>query len=838
MPRFPNADEGACRLAQQCGRWRPHGAGWQACCPAHPDPDRSLTLTARAGRVVLQCTHNCAPAAIMLALGSTLAALDCGPPRGNITPRELLPQHAAQLHASAITEALILQRGYLTLSDYERVKDRGFAPAQAAQLPSLGIPLWNVQGEQHGWQIRPDEPRLDLHGKGIKYETPRGNRLILDVHPSVQPHLDDPAVDLWITEGVKKGDALASQGLCAIALMGGVWGWRGSNAKGGKTALPDWASVALNGRQVFIVYDNDVMRNPKVRGALEAFANFLLSRKSTPRIILLPEDTAKIGVDDFLAAGHTLADLLACESKSLPGEAPPEPANPGRPLLTLHPHQLPTLVVAALEALTTMPNAPRVFQRVRRLCIIAPAEPQAPGLLRPTGAPCIQALNAPGLRHLLAQAANWQTPNATGTKAFPDKPASWLVETLLDLESWEGIPPLTGLLTAPTLRPDGTVLTTPGYDTLTGLHLCFATPFPAIPEHPDYFSACAALDVLQEPFDNFPFEAPHHRSAVLAAILSLLARYAVESVPLFAIRATTPGTGKTLLADIISIIATGRIAAKMVQSRDEEEEKKCLLAIALDGDPLVVIDNVKGPLGSPALDAAITGQSTKGRLLGKNETREAPIVTVFLATGNQMTFQGDLARRVVPIDLLADVEHPEERSGFAHPDLRAYVVRQRPQLVVAALTLLRAYCLEGRPAQGLTPYGSFEEWSDLIRSALVWAGAADPCLGRVGLQATSDDVYEGLAELLEAWHACYGEKAATLKTVFQHLTMYEQESNYQRLQEAIEGFCDTGTKEKKSSSRVLGNMLKKVEKRIINRKRFENKGDSGRDGKKWGITNL
>ena len=567
------ASEAACQLAQQCGGWRPHGAGWEANCPAHPDTQHSLTLTARAERVILHCAEHCSPAAIMVALGSTLAALDCGPPRGNVTSRLLDPDHAAQLQGSAITEALVLQRGYLTLSDYERVLDRGFAPAQAAQLPSLGIPLWNVLGEQHGWQVRPNTPRLDSHGKEIKYETPRGNRLILDVHPAAQPYLDDPSIDLWITEGVKKGDALASQGLCAIALMGGVWGWRGTNAKGGKTALPDWSSVALNGRQVFIAYDNDVMRNLKVRGALEAFANFLLSRKGTPRIILLPEDTAKIGVDDFLAAGHTLADLLACESKSLPGEAPPEPANPGRPLLTQHPHQLPTLVVAALEALTTMPNAPRVFQRVRRLCVISPAEPQSAGLLRPTSAPIISTLVASELRHLLAQAANWQTPNATGTKAFPDKPATWLVDTLLGMDAWDGIPPLTGLLGAPTLRPDGTILATSGYDTHTGLYLHFATTFPAIPDQPDIFDAANALRVLQEPFDNFPFEAPHHLSAALAAILSLLARYAVESVPLFAIRATTPGTGKTLLADIISIIATGRIAAKMVQSREEEEEK-------------------------------------------------------------------------------------------------------------------------------------------------------------------------------------------------------------------------------------------------------------------------
>src|SRR5262249_42722346 len=78
------------------------------------------------------------------------------------------------------------------------------------------------------------------------------------------------------------------------------------------------------------------------------------------------------------------------------------------------------------------------------------------------------------------------------------------------------------------------------------------------------------------------------------------------------------------------------------------------------------------------------------------------------------------------------------------------------RLVSAALTLLRAYWEAGLPPQPLEPYGSFEEWSDLIRSALVWAGAADPCTGREGLEAASDETFEAHAELLAAWHSCYG----------------------------------------------------------------------------------
>ena len=835
MPTFRSAAEGACMLAQKAHRCRPRGAGWDAHCPAHPDKQHSLTITPRDERIVLHCTAGCAPAAIVEALGYRMADLSYGPPPPAVAPPPLSPAHAAMLRDSAIADALIAHRGYVTLTDAAQLRDRGFSPVQAAQVPCLGIPLWTVYGEPHGWQIRPDTPRLDPNGKPRKYETARGNRLILDVHPAVQPHLGDPTVDLWITEGVKKGDALSSQGVCAIALMGGVWGWRGTNRQGGKTVLPDWGSVALNGRQVFIVYDNDVMRNPKVRGALQALCAFLLAKHATPRLLLLPDGTDKLGVDDYLAQGHTLAEVRACEVTRLPAPVPPHAPDltDERPRITQAAHALPAVVTQALAALGTLAGAPRLFQRAGQLCVMAPAPPHAPGLTRPQGAPRIQALDAPTLRHLLAEAAHWQTPTQDGTKAYPDKPASWLVETLLARPTWDGIPPLSGLLSAPALRPDGTLLTTPGYDPATGLYLASGIPFPPIPEPPTHAEAVQAAALLAEPFGDFPFEAPHHRSAVLAAILSLLARYAVEHVPLFAIRATTRGSGKTLLADAISVIATGRPAAKMPPARDEDEERKRLLAIALAGDPLVVIDNVTGALGTPALDVALTSLIFKDRLLGTNETKEAPLEAVFLATGNQMTFRGDTARRVVPIDLLPEVERPEERTGFAHPQLLAYLTAHRPLLLGAALTILRAYVVAGRPPQGLTAYGSFEAWSDLIRAALVWCGQPDPCLGRVGLEASSDAGYDSLAALLEAWHACYGEKPTTLKTVFRHLTMYAGESEYQRLQEAIDGFCDNGTHEKKISARTLGNALKKAEKRIIQRKRLEKQSERGEEGFAW-----
>ena len=111
--------------------------------------------------------------------------------------------------------------------------------------------------------------------------------MALDVHPLIRDQLRDPAIPLWITEGIFKADAAISTGLCCVAVLG-VWNWRGTNELGGKTALADWEAVALNGRTVYLVFDSDVMLNPQVYQALARLGAFLASRKAHVHYVYLP----------------------------------------------------------------------------------------------------------------------------------------------------------------------------------------------------------------------------------------------------------------------------------------------------------------------------------------------------------------------------------------------------------------------------------------------------------------------------------------------------------------------------------------------------------------------
>lgn len=177
--------------------------------------------------------------------------------------------------------------------------------------PGLLIPVHGVDGSIVLHQFRPDQPRRNEKGKPVKYETPYGARMRVDVPSSARRHLGNPSVPLFITEGVRKADAAVSFGLCCIALLG-VWNWRGRNEHGGKTALACFESFALNERLVYITYDSDVTTTPEVTLALQRFRRFLEGRGASVRVLHLPNGSngAKVGLDDYLASGGTTAELV------------------------------------------------------------------------------------------------------------------------------------------------------------------------------------------------------------------------------------------------------------------------------------------------------------------------------------------------------------------------------------------------------------------------------------------------------------------------------------------------------------------------------------------------
>jgi hypothetical protein len=321
------------------------------------------------------------------------------------------------------------------------------------------------------------------------------------------------------------------------------------------------------------------------------------------------------------------------------------------------------------------------------------------------------------------------------------RPPGWLIDAVYRRGSYGGaIIPLTGVVESPTLRVDGSIVQTPGYDRQTGLIFHSSTTFPSVPELPTQSDANIALVKLLEVLADFPMSDDADRSAWLSMVLSMIGRSCINGyVPLFAITANIRGAGKSLLVDAATLIAYGRRAARKAFTRDDDEMRKTITAVALGAVPSVLFDNLDVQLGGAALDAAITSETWSDRLLGQSRmTGDLPMRTIWSATGNNMAFGSDVGRRVLPIRLQTPLETPENRSGFVHPNLLLWIESQRPQLAVAALTILRAYFVAGCPIQSGGEWGSFESWSEKIRGAIIWAGGADPLPTRATALAGDD----------------------------------------------------------------------------------------------------
>ena len=218
----------------------------------------------------------------------------------------LSPDHRRTLYErSAISPAVAEARGYRTTTR----ADVPPAFPRWQRRPGLLVPTYSPNGETAGYQLRPDKPIPRKSGAGPKYETPAGGRITLDVNPLMFDEVRAGSGDLWITEGCKKVDALASRGLPAVGIIG-VWNFAEPGSKSTEP-LACWSHVRLRGRRVHVCYDADARTNPNVQEALRRLMAMLEGKGARPLVVYLPpvNGDGKAGVDDYLAAGGTVEEL-------------------------------------------------------------------------------------------------------------------------------------------------------------------------------------------------------------------------------------------------------------------------------------------------------------------------------------------------------------------------------------------------------------------------------------------------------------------------------------------------------------------------------------------------
>ena len=323
-----------------------------------------------------------------------------------------------------------------------------------------------------------------------------------------------------------------------------------------------------------------------------------------------------------------------------------------------------------------------------------------------------------------------------------------------------GLRNLRAVITAPTLRPDGSLLASPGYDEATGLLLKLGQ-FGRVVETPSRQDLQTAYATFWKPFALFPFAGPEHRAVFLSAALTGLVRRSLPTAPGFSFDAPLAGTGKTLLA-LCTAALTGTTDCLIPEAKEGDELRKRLLAQLRCGKPAILLDNIRDVFGSSALEAFLTSEFYSDRVLGVSEISSFPTDILLLISGNNFVPKGDLWRRLLTCRLDAQTDAPERRTFPFEP--LDYCRRHRQHLVAAGLTLLCGFVAAGKPAATQDRLASFEAWDKLIRQAVIWLGGqgiasvelADPAAVMAKAKERNPE-RQHLANMLECSHLIFGQ---------------------------------------------------------------------------------
>ncbi len=324
--------------------------------------------------------------------------------------------------------------------------------------------------------------------------------------------------------------------------------------------------------------------------------------------------------------------------------------------------------------------------------------------------------------------------------------------------------PVTGIVQTPALRSDGSVLTQPGLDESTGLlYNPGDIKFPEVPTNPTFEDARAALEFLFKPFSLMDFKTPDDRAVALSLLLTPVSRRITRTVPIFGFTAPEAGCAKSTLPECVNIISEGTMPAHLTWTgKNPEEDRKTLAAALMAGTPFISFDNVSEPIGHPFLEQVATAERLAPRVLGLSKNQTITNNSIVSFTGNNLRLkdaEGGLIRRTVMCSLDPKCEAPAERTFPFSP--HQMVMENRPSYVAAELTILKAYMIAGYPVKP-SPFGSFEEWSRLVRGAVMWLKVGDPIETQRTLQAQSPDKAE-LMNLFEAWEAVVSTRGVTIK---------------------------------------------------------------------------
>lgn len=362
-------------------------------------------------------------------------------------------------------------------------------------------------------------------------------------------------------------------------------------------------------------------------------------------------------------------------------------------------------------------------------------------------------------------------------KAILENPRPGLCKSILALRDTRKIKSLTSIITAPTLRPDGSVLRNPGYDPETRLLFIPTTTTPIIEDAPTVAQATGALEQLWKPFKDFPFVDNLDRTVLLCALLTAAIRPALPTAPAFGIDAPVQASGKTLLAQCLGVIATGKEPGiwPHTSGRDDEEVRKRLFTALLAGNLAIIWDNVVGVFDSVAMSSLLTSSIYTDRILSTSHSSSVPNRLLLVLTGNNLTLKGDLVRRVPICRIDPETDKPFARAFDLDP--YAYCLENRQLLVASAITLIRFYLSSATAPLGKGRMASFEAWDDFVRQTVLYLNQTiapnqfGDVMEKITLNQAADPEHEAMLTILTLWWNKYGDNSITASELLKYITL-------------------------------------------------------------------
>jgi hypothetical protein len=364
-------------------------------------------------------------------------------------------------------------------------------------------------------------------------------------------------------------------------------------------------------------------------------------------------------------------------------------------------------------------------------------------------------LNAVSLREIVAGYCDFRKYDGRSKKWEAVLPPEYLMHGLLNRSTFQlGV--LKGIVNHPYIAATGEIVTTPGYDARTGIYFDpLGVEFPAMPEITCENArdvAATALARIETLFHTFPFVDEASKSVALSQLMTAISRRSMKSAPVHIGDASVRGSGKSMITRVTAIVAIGKPAPALNQGHTSEEFEKRLASMLLAGYPIINLDNCSAIVEGDLLNSISTEETAALRILGLSRIVEVTTGSLVCPNGNNISVRGDAIRRCVKYRLDPGVERPETLQFDYDPIEDAFL--NRAEIVIAILTILRARHVAGIAAPAV--FQSFADWSNTVRSALIWLGRADPC-DTVEELASDDPELAEIRAVYAEWWAHVGE---------------------------------------------------------------------------------